>query len=113
MASISQIQRGFTRFVDTHIAGAFEGWQKAVVIGGATLLSINMPNLAKVYGAHPVVAALGVYNPEAGTVDIDTLYNAFVPHLGADKIPVAIPKIGTIRLGKEEIDILVRYIKEG
>ena len=69
MASISQIQRGFTRFVDTHIAGAFEGWQKAVVIGGATLLSINMPNLAKVYGAHPVVAALGVYNPEAGTVE--------------------------------------------
>lgn len=112
MATIKQIQDGFIRFVDNHIAGAFQGWQKAVVVGGATLLTANLPNLVKVYGNMPIVAALGVYNPEAGTVDIDTLYNAFVPHLGSDKIPVTIPKIGTIKFGKDEIDILCRYIKE-
>ena len=112
MATIAQIQRGFTRFVDMHLAGAFDGWQKAVVIGGATLLSLNLPNLAAIYGTHPMIAALGVYNPAAGTVDIDTLYNAFVPHMGMDKIPVSIPRVGTIKLGKEEIDLIVKYIKE-
>ena len=112
MATIQQVQAGFVRFVDTYISGAFEGWQKAVVVGGASLLAANMPNLIKVYGSSPVVAALGVYNPEAGTSDIDALYNAFVPHMGADKFPVTIPKIGTIKLGKQEIDILCRYIKE-
>ena len=112
MATIQQIQTGFTRFVDSHISGAFEGWQKAVVAGGAGLLAANMPNLINMYGNTPVVTALGVYNPEAGTIDIDALYNAFVPHMGADKFPVTIPKIGTIKLGKQEIDILCRYIKE-
>lgn len=112
MATISQIQTGFTRFIDNHIAGAFEGWQKAVVIGGTSLLAANLPNLVKVYGASPIVAALGVYNPEAGTVDVDKLYNAFVPGLGSDKIPVTIPRIATLKLGKEDIDILCRYIKE-
>ena len=112
MATITQIQKGFGRFIDSHIAGAFEGWQKAIVVGSAALLAANFPNLVKVYGAHPIVAALGVYNPEAGTVDIDTVYKAFVPNMGSDKIPVSIPKIGTIRIGKEEIDILMRYIKE-
>lgn len=112
MATIQQVQTGFTRFIDTHIAGAFEGWQKAIVVGGAGLLAANMPNLIKVYGSTPIVAALGVYNPEAGAIDIDALYNAFVPHMGADKFPVTIPKIGTIKLGKQEIDILCRYIKE-
>lgn len=112
MATIKQVQTGFARFIDSHIAGAFEGWQKAVVVGGATLLAANLPNLVKVYGASPMVAAMGVYNPEAGTVDIDALYNAFVPGLGGDKIPVTIPKIGTLRIGREDIDILVRYIKE-
>lgn len=112
MATITQIQRGFTRFVDSHLAGAFSGWQKAIVVGGATLVAVNLPNLVALYGTHPVVAALGVYNPDAGTVDIDALYNAFVPHLGGDKLPVAIPKVGTIKLGKEDIDILMRYIKE-
>ena len=112
MATINQIQKGFAKFVDGHISGAFEGWQKAIVVGSATLLTANFPNLVKVYGAHPIVAALGVYNPEAGTVDIETLYKAFVPNMGSDKIPVSIPKIGTIKIGKEEIDILVKYIKE-
>ena len=55
---------------------------------------------------------MGVYDPNSGTVNIDALYNAFVPKLGAEKIPIPIPKIGTIRLGKEEIDSLVRCIKE-
>ena len=112
MATIKQVQDGFVRFVDKHLAGAFEGWQKAVVIGGATLFAAGIPNLIKVYGSNPVVAALDVYNPQAGTVDIDKLYNAFIPNLGGDKVPINIPKIGTIKLGKEDIDALVRYIKE-
>lgn len=112
MATIPQIQRGFTRFVDMHLAGAFDGWQKALVIGGATLLSLNLPNLVQMYGQHPLIAALGVYHPETGSVDIDTLYNAFVPHMGGDKFPLTIPKVGTIKIGKEEIDLIVKYIKE-
>ena len=112
MATIKQVQTGFARFIDNHIAGAFEGWQKAVVVGGATLLTANLANLVKTYGSNPMVAAMGIYNPEAGTVDIDALYNAFVPNLGTDKIPVTIPRIATLKLGKEDIDILCRYIKE-
>lgn len=112
MATISQIQYGFAKFVDTHLAGAFEGWQKAVVIGGSTLLAANLPKMVAMYGAHPFITALGVYNAEAGTVDIDALYKAFIPNMGADKIPISIPKIGTIKLGREDIDILMKYIKE-
>lgn len=112
MATIPQIQTGVARFIDNHIAGAFTGWQKAVVVGGATLLAANLPNLINVYGSNPMVAALGVYDPTTATVNIDALYQAFVPNLGTDKIPVMVPKIGTIKLGKEEFDILCRYIKE-
>jgi hypothetical protein len=112
MATIKQVQTGFSVFIDRQIAGAFEGWQRAVLVGGATLLTANLPNVIKVYGNNPIVSALGVYNPEAGTIDIDKIYDAFVPNLGADKIPVHIPKVGTIKLGREEIDTLVRYIKE-
>ena len=112
MATIPQIQKGLTRFVDLHLAGAFDGWQKAMVVGGATLVSINMPNLVRTYAAHPLVAALGIYSPVSESVDIDALYNAFVPHMGGDKLPISIPKVGTIKLGKEEIDLLMKYIKE-
>lgn len=112
MATLKQVQTGFVTFIDRDVACAFEGWQKALVVGGATLIAANFPRLAQTYGHHPVVNALGVYNEVAGTIDIDALYNAFMPHLGAEKIPVTIPKVGTIKLGKDEIDTIVRYIKE-
>ena len=112
MTHISQIQRGFVDFVDAEVAPAFEGWQKAVVAGAAGLLASNLPNLVKTYGSHPVVAALGVYDANSGTVNLDALYDAFVPKMGADKIPITIPKIGTIKLGREEIDLLMLHIKE-
>lgn len=112
MATLLQIQRGFVNFVDNEVAAAFDGWQKTIVAGVAGLMAANFPNLAKTYGSTPFVAALGVYDSNSGSINIDALYNAFVPKLGTDKIPIAIPKIGTIRLGRDELDLLVRYIKE-
>ena len=112
MVNISQIQKGFVRFVDNDVAVAFEGWQKAVVAGAAGLLAANLPNIAQSYGNHPLVASMGVYDPNSGSLNIDALYNAFIPKLGTEKIPIIIPKIGTIKLGREEIDTLMRYIKE-
>jgi hypothetical protein len=112
MASIEQLQKGFARIIDTHISTAFDGWQKAVIAGMSALLAANFPNLVKTYGSHPMVVALGVYDPATGYIDIDGLYNSFVPQLGGEKIPINIPKIGTIKVGKEEFDLLLRYIKE-
>lgn len=112
MATIDQVQKGFITFVDRDLSGAFEGWQKAVVIGGATLLAKNFQKIAQVYGSQPMIAALGVYNAGTGTIDIDALYDAFVPNLGASKVPITLPAIGTVKLGKEELDLLVKYIKE-
>lgn len=112
MVTVSQIQRGFVQFVDAEVAVAFNGWQKAVVAGGAGLLASNFPNLLNVYASHPIVAAIGIYDQQSGMVNIDALYNAFVPKLGNEKIPIAIPKIGTIKMGQTEIDVLMRYIKE-
>ena len=112
MVSISQIQKGFALFVDNEVAVAFDGWQKAVVAGGAGLLASNLPNIVKRYADHPIVSALGVYDANSNTVDIDSIYSAFVPKLGPEKMPLNIPKIGIIKLGREEIDNLMRYIKE-
>lgn len=112
MATIQQVQRGFVTFVDTEVACALGGWQKAVVAGCAGLVAANANKLMETYGRHPLVAALGVYDPVTGNVDIDALYNAFVPKLAGEKIPISIPMIGTIKLGQPEIDALMRHIRE-
>lgn len=112
MVTIAQIQSGFARFIDQQLSGAFSGWQKAVVVGGGALIAKNIPNLVKTYGTHPAVAAFGIYHPEEGTVDLDALQNALVPNLGADKLPITLSWLGTVKLGQDDLETLCRYIKE-
>ena len=109
MATIKQVQEGFVRFVDNNVACAFEGWKKYAVSGGAALLANNIPNLISAY---PALTALGIYSPETGTVDIEALHKAFVARLGNEKISITIMPKETIRLGKEDLEALIRYIKE-
>lgn len=118
MVTINQIQRGFTKFIDNDVAVAYSGLEKAVILGGSTLLAKNLPNiLANYCASNPMIAAFGVYKADTGSFDIDSAYDAFVPNMGAEKIPVTLPKIGkmdlgTIKIGKDEIDTIVKYIKE-
>ena len=110
MASIQQIQQGAARFVDSELVPAFAGAEKILVGGVAALLIANIENIVKQYATHPVVAMLGVYKD--GNVDVDALYQAFAPQFDAEKIPVKVPIVGTMKVGKAEVDKLYQYIKE-
>lgn len=112
MATIQQCQRGLANFVDREVSVAYSGVEKALLLGGTTFLAAKLPDVLKMYTSKPLIGAMGIYDAERGVVDIDSLYNAFVPHIGAEKIPITLPKLGTIKLGKEEIDLLMKYIKE-
>ena len=66
----------------------------------------NLPNVISKY---PILSTLGVSDTE---VDIDTLYEAASPYVN-EKMPIQIPVIGiTLKIGKQELDALYKYIKE-
>jgi hypothetical protein len=109
MVTIKQVQDGFVRFVDNYVACAFEGWKKYAVSGAAALLANNIPNLISAY---PVVTALGIYNSETKTVDIEALRDAFVTRLGGERISINIMPKETIRIGREDLETLIKCIKE-
>ena len=110
MASIQQIQQGAVKFIDNDLVPAFSGAEKILVGGAAALMVANIGGLIQQYAAHPVVAALGVYDGKE--VDVDALYQAFAPRFGSEKIPLKLPVVGTIKIGKDELDRLYKYIKE-
>lgn len=112
MATIQQIQTGAARYIDNELLKAFTGWQKVLVGGGTGLILKNLPNTMAMLAQHPMVAALGVYDPTSGIVDIDALANAFLPQMGTDALPITIPGGVTVRLGRADFEKLIRYIKE-
>lgn len=112
MVTIAQVQAGSVKFLDAELLPAFNGWQKVLVGAGAGLIVKNLPNTMGMLAANPVVAALGVWDGTRGLVDIDALGTAVLPMMGADALPVPIPGGVTVRLGRADIEKLIRYIKE-
>lgn len=113
MVSISCVQKGFARFVDREIAPRLTITERCLVGTGAALLASKIPDLLKAYADHPVLKAMGVVDLENGLVDVNAVYDAALPYIGPDPIPLNIPIVGlSLKLGKSEVETLYKYIME-
>lgn len=110
MVNMDKIQRGIALFIDREMMPNLSGWEKVLIGGGATIAVAKLPNIILQY---PIIAAMGLYDKETNQMDIDTLYQSVVLHIGTEPLPVKIPVLGmTVKVGKQEIDALYKYIKE-
>lgn len=113
MVTIAQAQRGITAFVDREVVPRLSIAEKVVVGGGAGLVTAKLPEVLNKYADHKLVSALGLYDRENGEIDIDAVYNAAKPYIGADPVPVKIPFVGiTLKFTEREFETLYKYIKE-
>lgn len=113
MVTIDKIQQGIAKFIDRELVPSLSGWDKVLVGGAAGLMAANLPRIIGRFSSHPVVAALGVYDAENNMIDIDAVYSAVQPYIGTERLPAKIPLLGiTVKMGKQEIETLYRYIKE-
>ena len=114
MVSINKVQAGFAKFVDSELVPALSGWEKIIVGGGSGLLAAKLPDIISKYTGSEIVSAMGLYDAESGMIDVEALYNAIAPKIGAEKLPIKLPLIGiTVKIGRPEIDLLYQYIMEG
>lgn len=110
MVTMEKVQRGLAAFIDRELIPSLSGWDKVLVGGCAGLAVAKLPQMIAQY---PIVATLGVYDTENNRVDIDALYQAIVPYIGTEALPVKFPMLGiTVKMGRAEIDTLYKYIKE-
>lgn len=114
MIPLENVQSGIAKFIDREIAPSLSGWDRVLVAGAGGLLTARIPNIIGQYADHPILKALGVYDKERNMVDVDALYNAAKPYIGAEPMPVKIPVVKmTMKIGKKELDTLYEYIQEG
>lgn len=111
---IEMMQSGLAKFIDREVVPSLSGWDKVLVGGGGGLLAAKLPQMIEKYAEHPMISALGVYDKDSGEVDVDALYQAAVPYLGTETLPIKIPLVGiTIKVGRRELDSLCAYLREG
>jgi hypothetical protein len=113
MVTIAQMQRGMTEFIDRELIPHLSGMERIVVGGGGTLIAAKLPEVLTKFSDHPLLSVFGLIDKEHGTMDIDAVYNAVKPYMGTESFPVKIPIVGvTLKMGHNEINQLLRYIKE-
>ena len=110
MMAMEKVQRGLAAFLDNELIPSLSGWDKVLIGGGSGIAVAKLPKLIEQY---PIAAALDIYNKERNQVDVDTLYQAIVPYMDTEPLPAKIPILNiTMKIGRQEIDSLYRYIKE-
>lgn len=113
MVTISQAQKGIANFIDREVIPKLSVWERVVVGAGAGLITAKLPEVLANYASHPLLASLKVVDLQRGEIDINALYSAAMPYIGADQIPIKIPMVGvTIKMGQSEFETLYKYIME-
>lgn len=108
MISIQQAEQGITRFIDSEIMPKLSGWRKVGMGAYIALITRNCSNLISAYKGHPAIAALNII--EGDYIDIDAVYNALLPQM-QEQITLEIPVIGSLTLGRADLDKLYSYIR--
>lgn len=110
MVSMEKVQKGIAVFIDQELIPSLTGWDKILVGGSAGVAVAKLPKIIEQY---PIISALDIYDKNNNQMDIDTLYQSVLPYLGSELLPLRIPVLGiTMKVGKQQIDALYRYIKE-
>lgn len=113
MVTIEQVQKGMVAFIDREVVPSLSIVEKVAVGGGVGLVAAKLPEILNLYVDHKAVSVLNLYDREHREIDLDAVYNAIKPYVGADPIPVSVPFIGLkLKFTQREIDALYRYIKE-
>ncbi len=110
-ASIQKVQIGLANFIDTEMVNHLDGWQKIGFGAAAALIIKNLPNTINAYMKHPIVVAFGVID-EDGNIDIDALHDAIMDHFATDGEYINIPMLGRVKITKQDVETLYKFIRE-
>lgn len=111
MVTLTQVQQGLTRYVDTELMPKISGWQKWVF--GATV-SVSLSKISNIFNAlknNSFVKMLEVID-ENGNVDIDTIYREFHKQAQSGAITFDIPVINMpLTLNSGDVDKIYHFVK--
>jgi hypothetical protein len=110
MVDINTIKKSLAIYLETEMLEKINGWQ-AWVVGG--MASIALEKWADIFNAikdNPLLTTMEIIKD--GKVNIELLYEHFLPQAKKQSITFNLPVIGNITLRDNDIEKLYSIIKE-
>lgn len=110
MVEIEKVRNGICNYIDKYILAGYtgEGWKKVVVPAAAAVL-IN--SYIDKYLSNEFLIASGVVSN--GMVEIDPFAEEIKKRISETGLNIKIPMLGDATFHKNDVDEIVRMIKEG
>lgn len=114
MATIAQIEAGAARYIDQELSPNIptdipHGQIKKMAAVAGAMYAVRK-GLRKAI-ALPAVAAIGAVD-ESGNVDVDGIAEVFLDQVPKDGFSVDVPILGPLTFFREDVEKLVKCIKE-
>lgn len=111
MVSTEKAVRGLVNYLNNEFLTnlSANGWQRPLAATVIGLSQKNVEKLINTYKTNPMLVAIGVFD-ECGSIDIDTVKDEFIKHLGSEGMRIDIALIGGVTFHKNDIEKLYTYI---
>lgn len=112
MATMTQIQTGLAKYIDTEIVASMPGWQKWVFGAAAAIAVDNLPHTINRWKDHELVKMLGVIDKD-GNIDLPKVYQGIKRQSVKGPVSFAVPGMGTLTLHDSDVDKIYSLINTG
>lgn len=106
--NVSQLQAGFTKYLDAEFIQKLTGVQKWVFGATAAMMLGNFGSIYNKLKTNPMVIMLDVID-ENEHIDIDKLYRYFKAEAQKTPASIQVPGIGMVTLTEQDVDRLYNY----
>lgn len=111
MVTLSQIQSGIVKYLDSEITPKIEGWQRWVFGAAAGISLTKISSIFNTLKTNDFVKMLNVIDSE-DNIDIDTIYQEFRKQAQKGAITFNVPVVNLpLTLNVTDVDKLYHFIK--
>lgn len=113
MVTFDNVVTGVIKYIDTEIMPHLSGIKKIGLVAYTGLIAQNANIMFDKYAKHPAIEVLDVISDD-NNIDIDKLYRSILPMFSdGHKEVIKIPLIGDLKIDKNDIEMMYKYITEG
>lgn len=112
MVTMTQIQNGLAKYIDSEIVASMPGWQKWVFGAAAAIALENLPATINRWKDHELVKMLGVID-ENGNIDMPKVYQGIKRQSAKGPVSFDVPGMGTLTLHDADVDKIYNMIMGG
>lgn len=111
MISRDRVAKGVAAYLDNEVLPQLpgDGWEKVIAGTAMGIMTKKMDHLIETLQKHPVVKAFGVIDDD-GMIDDVLVMDQLREHIPDEGMLISLPLVGDMRIHKNDVDILRRYL---